>query len=171
MTVADDTELRVWLDKCKLTELVAVLSSAVDRGDKELIAACYTEQSYDDHGAFKGSGREFADYITTPAPNRDADMLLHHLLGQSVFRVEGDEAWGETFFIFHMSAGDSLMPGVGRYIDYFVRVGSEWKLQYRRVVPDWVGSLEGKLSPSMDTYVRSVRGPADALYDGRRWHS
>ena len=170
VTRADEAEVQAWIEKTRLTELVAVLSSAIDRGDKELIASCYAEESYDDHGGFKGSGREFAEYICTPSPSRDADMMLHHLIGQSLFHVDGDEAWGETFFIFHMSHGDLLLPGVGRYIDYFVRAGAEWKVKYRRVVPDWVGSVTATISPSMETYVRVARDHTDPVYDRRRWH-
>ena len=37
---------------------------------------------------------------SSSAKNSSLDAM-HHLLGQSVFEVKGDEAWGETFFIFH----------------------------------------------------------------------
>ncbi len=83
------SRLQKWLDKLALTELLAVLSAAVDRGDREAIIGCYAEESYDDHGAFKGSGREFAEMICAPAGPGD-QMTMHHLLGQSVFDVEGD---------------------------------------------------------------------------------
>jgi hypothetical protein len=48
MTMSDHLQAR--LDKLALTELVAVLSAAVDRGDREAIIGCYAEESYDDHG-------------------------------------------------------------------------------------------------------------------------
>jgi hypothetical protein len=85
--------LLAWLDKLALTELLAALSAAVDRGDRDAITGCYAEESYDDHGAFKGSGREFAQMICAPAGPAD-QMTMHHLLGQSVFDIEAD-AWGE----------------------------------------------------------------------------
>lgn len=124
-----------WIDKCALTELVAKLSAAVDRGDEEAIIDCYAEQSYDDHGAFKGSGPEFAEMICAPT-GRAGQLTMHHLLGQSVFDVEGDEAWGETFFVMHALIDGRVAVGYGRYIDYFRRAAGEWKLAYRRVVPD-----------------------------------
>jgi hypothetical protein len=98
--MADRTRRRmVWAmeastDKEELAELLAVLSSAVDRADRERIASCYTEDSFDDHGTFKGTGREFADFVSRPGPMR----TMHHLIGQSIFEVDGDEAWGETFY-------------------------------------------------------------------------
>src|ERR1700739_516978 len=91
MTTSD--QLQEWLDKLALTELLPVLSAAVDRGDREATIACYAAESYDDHGAFKGSSREFAEMICAPS-GLGAQMTMHHLLGQSVFEVEGDDAWG-----------------------------------------------------------------------------
>ena len=148
-----------WSDKCALTELVAVLSSAMDRGDREQIAACYAEESYDDHGSFKGSGREFAEFMC----DQDAVQSMHHLLGQSVFRVEGDEAWGETFFLFHGRAGSAEVSGYGRYIDYFRRISSTWKVTYRRVVPDRTTGDD----PA--AYWAPSRDRSDPVYDRRRW--
>lgn len=128
-------DLSGWLDKLALTELVSVLSAAVDRGDHDAIVNCYTDDSYDDHGSFKGTGREFADMICAPT-SRTQTMTMHHLLGQSVFDVEGDDAWGETFFVMHAVIGGQSLVSFGRYVDYFRRIDRSWKLAYRRVVPD-----------------------------------
>ena len=124
-----------WADKCELTELVAVLSAAVDRRDSEAIIACYAADSYDDHGAFKGTGREFAEMICGPSGS-GGHMTMHHLLGQSVFDVDGEQAWGETFFVMHALIAERTTTGFGRYIDYFRRIDGTWKVAYRRVVPD-----------------------------------
>ena len=115
-------ETQTWVDKSALTELVARLSAAVDRADKAAIIDCYAPQSYDDHGGFKGSGSEFADMICAPA-GRAEQLTMHHLLGQSVFDVDGDEGWGETFFVMHALIGGQVTAGYGRYIDYFQRFG------------------------------------------------
>ena len=128
-------QMNAWVDKCTLTELLAKLSAAVDRADKAAIIDCYAPQSYDDHGGFKGSGSEFADMICAPA-GRAGQLTMHHLLGQSVFDVRGDEAWGETFFVMHALVAGQVTAGYGRYIDYFQRLGGTWKLSYRRVVAD-----------------------------------
>ena len=112
-TAAEATQ--IWIDKCALTELVAALSAAVDRADKEAINACYAPQSYD-HGGFKGSGSEFAEMICAPT-GRAQQLTMHHLLGQSIFDVHGDEAWGETFFVMHALIGDEVAVGYGRYVE------------------------------------------------------
>ena len=157
MTAGEETP--AWVDKCALAELVAKLSAAVDRGDKDAIIDCYAPQSYDDHGGFKGSGSEFADMICAPT-GRAQQLSMHHLLGQSVFDVHGDEAWGETFFVMHALIGDQVAVGYGRYIDYFRRMGSAWKLAYRRVVPDV--TIPGD---DASQYWRPRRDHTDPRYD------
>jgi hypothetical protein len=153
-------DLRAWVDKCALTELLAILSAAVDRADRDAIIDCYAERSYDDHGAFKGSGREFAEMICAPGQQ----MTMHHLLGQSVFDVDGDEAWGETFFVMHAVVGDRTVRGFGRYVDYFRRIDAQWKMVYRRVVPD--ATMTGDDPAS---YWGSRRDPSDPRYDRLTW--
>lgn len=163
-------DVQTWIDKSQLAELVGRLSSAIDRGEHDVIVACYAADSWDDHGGFKGSGREFAHYICAPSPMRDADAHLHHLIGQSLFEIDEDEAWGETFFVFHLTSDTKLYPGIGRYIDYFQRIDGEWKIKYRRVVSDWVGEVDARISATMPSYVQAVRGRADPVFDRRRWH-
>jgi hypothetical protein len=152
-------EMQAWRDKLELAELVATLSSAVDRGDRARIASCYTEDSYDDHGTFKGTGQEFAEFVSRPGPMSS----MHHLIGQSVFDLRGDEAWGETFYGFHGRAGTVEVSGHGRYADYFRRVEGTWKLSYRRVLPDAVPAGDDP-----GAYWPSSRGREDPSYDRRR---
>jgi hypothetical protein len=159
MTTAE--EISAWVDGCALTELLATLSAAVDRADKAAIIMCYAPDSYDDHGAFKGSGPEFADMICSPH-SRAAELTMHHLLGQSVFDVVGDEAWGETFFVMHALVGGQVTASYGRYIDYFRRLGDGWKLAYRRVVPDV--TIPGD---DASQYWPSRRDHTDPRYDRR----
>ncbi|OBI16065.1 nuclear transport factor 2 family protein [Mycobacterium sp. E2497] len=144
-----------WITTCELTDLVARLCRAMDRLDEAAIAACYSDPSFDDHGAFKGSGQDFAAYLcASPIPP------THHLLGQSVVDIDGDQAWGETYFVMH---GLGAHPAYGRYIDYFQRSGATWKLTYRRVVPD--ATVPGDAS----TYWRATRNRDDPAYDRLRW--
>ena len=148
-----------WNDKLELAELVAILSSAADRGDVERIASCYAEDSYDDHGTFKGTGREFAEFVSAPRPM----SAMHHLLGQSVFDIDDDEAWGETFYVFNGTAGSTRVSGHGRYADYFRRIDGSWKLVYRRVLPDAVPEGDDPAA-----YWQPGRGRDDPTYDRRR---
>jgi SnoaL-like domain len=150
---------QLWTDKLELAELVAILSSAVDRADRRRVESCYAPDSFDDHGTFKGSGGQFAEFVCQPGPLRS----MHHLLGQSLFDVRGDEAWGETFYVFHGLAGKTAVFGHGRYLDYFRRIDGWWKLAYRRVVPDSVPAGDDP-----DSYWAATRDRDDPSYDRRR---
>lgn len=148
-----------WRDKAKLAELLARLSAAVDRGDGEAVASCYAADSHDDHGSFKGSGREFAQMVSAP-DGPFARLRTHHLLGQSIFDVDGDQAWGETFFVMHAIVDGHTSIGFGRYVDYFRRIRGSWKVTYRRVVPD--ATIAGD---DLDAYWRPSRDQTDPHYD------
>jgi SnoaL-like domain len=159
-TAAD--RLALWVDKLELKELLSILASAVDRADQELITSCYAEESYDDHGTFQGSGREFAEYVCHQ--DTPADFRMHHLLGQSVFEIRGDEAWGETFFVYHDATDTTTNSGFGRFIDYFQRIDSEWKVKFRRVVADRTTA-----SHDIKTFWKSTTDRNDPLYDHLTW--
>jgi hypothetical protein len=77
MTSPDD--LQSWLDKNALAELVAVLSSAVDRGDKDRIAACYAAES---SGSPCSTSRATRGGATSPTTGRrPADSTIRATTG------------------------------------------------------------------------------------------
>ena len=160
MSSSESPNVEAWLDQNTLRDLVARLGAAVDRADRARIAACYTEDSYDDHGIFKGTGRDFADFICGGV---GLMRTMHHQLGQSIFDVIGDDAWGETYFYFHADAGGTAVTGYGRYVDHFRRTREGWKVHYRRVVPDAVPPGD-----DIDGYWRSRRDESDPSHDRRR---
>ncbi len=150
--------IQEWIDKGALTQLVAELALAVDRADRARIEACYAEDSFDDHGPFKGSGRQFAEFIHT---GREG-VTMHHLLGPPVFEIDGDRARGVTPFVFHGNFGGTAVTGHGRYVDRFHRVGGAWKVVYRRVVPDRVPAGD-----DIGAYWAARRDGSDPSYDRR----
>lgn len=158
----DDVTLR---DKIELGELLARLCRGVDRADEELVASCYTADSVDRHGAFEGTGREFARYICHESPVSSDARFLHHSLGQSLFDVDGDRATGETYFNFHMATGpDTLFHGIGRYVDVFARVDGKWLIAERTVVTEWTGQHQvHTLGPGADDHV-GTRDRTDPVY-------
>jgi SnoaL-like protein len=162
-------DLETIADKLELTELVNRLARAVDRMDRQGILDCYSEKSFDDHGRFRGSREEFAEFICNNPGFTSASPFIYHLMGQSVFEVEGDEAWGETYYAYWMKAGtDRLFQSLGRYLDFFERTDEGWRLTYRRVVVDWDGTV-----PSEDAvpggHFRGTRDGNDPLYTRLTW--
>lgn len=152
-------------DKMELADLVARISRGVDRSDFDLIADCYTEDSIDYHGEFVGSGREFADYICNRSPVSSKARFLHHSLAQSIFTIDGDKAFGETYFNFHMQTEpDGLFQGMGRYVDEFARRDGVWLLKVRRVVTEWTGVHQIKTLGPTDQDIGGTRDRNDPLY-------
>lgn len=162
-------DLDLLADKLELTELVARLERAVDRKDRAGILACYSERSFDDHGRFRGSREEFADFICNDSPFTAASPFLFHLMGQSLFEIEGEEAHGESYFAFWMQVQEGkLYQSLGRYLDYFQRVDGEWRITYRRVVMEWDGSLEAT-NAVPGGHFRGTRDRTDPLYTRLTW--
>jgi hypothetical protein len=158
-------------DRLELTDLLARLARGIDRGDRELVTSCYTEDSFDDHGGFRGTGAEFAAYICGGSPISKTAKTLQHVLGQTVWDIEGDEAFGETAYGFDMvTSEDKLFRSFGRYVDYFKKVDGTWLLHYRRVVSDWGGIVEAEASPSAGGQIGSTRDTNDPSYDRRSSH-
>jgi hypothetical protein len=153
-------------DVLELNDLLAQLARGIDRSDFDLIVSCYTTESLDEHGAFSGTGREFADYICNgKSPvSKDAEFI-HHSLGQTAYEIDGDSGFGETYFIFHMFTGGRLYQGVGRYVDEFARVDGQWLISHRKVVTEWTGYVDGtRLGPLPSDHV-GYRDHRDPLYD------
>ncbi len=158
-------------DRLELSDLLSRLSRGIDRGDQELVASCYTKDSFDDHGGFKGTGAEFAAYICGGSQISASAKTLQHVLGQTVWEFRGDDAFGETAYSFDMvTSDDDLFHSFGRYVDYFKRVDGTWLLHYRRVVSDWGGVMQATASPSAGGQIGSTRDKTDPSYDGRTTH-
>jgi hypothetical protein len=156
-------------DKLELAELVARIARAVDRKDRPGILACYAEKSFDDHGRFRGARDEFAEFICNNPGFTTASPFLYHLMGQSLFDVDGDTAHGETYFAYWMqTTPDTLYQSLGRYLDYFERIGGQWLLVYRRVVMEWDGTLPAT-NAVPGGHFRGTRDGSDPLYSRLTW--
>lgn len=167
MGVAPDLETVA--DKLALTELVARLEQAVDRMDRQGILDCYSERSFDDHGRFRGSREEFAEFICNNPGFTSASRFIYHLMGQSIFEVEGDEAYGESYFYYAMQLKpDGLYQSLGRYLDYFQRAEDGWRITYRRVVMEWDGTLVCE-NAVPGGHFRGTRDHSDPLYTRLKW--
>jgi hypothetical protein len=169
MSLALDQNLLA--DRLELMDLLARLSRAIDRSDREGVAACYAEDSYDDHGAgFKGTGREFADYICGGSPTSADAVFLLHCLGQQLFDIRGDEAFGETAYMMDLKTGKGeFVHSCGRYVDYFQRIDGRWLIKYRQVVSDWTGTVHSTEFPRSADQLTSARDRTDPVYQERRW--
>ena len=100
----------------------------------------YHPDGTDDHGAFCGSGAEFARHVTDRLRAR-ADATMH-VVGDSIIDFTGaDTAEVETpVLAWHRcrdGEGGYLERFGGRYFDTFERRTGEWRIRHRRLTWDW----------------------------------
>jgi len=65
---------------------------AADRGDLALLKSCYHPDSLDDHGFFKGSGWDFADYVLTVLSEIELSI---HSISNPLIELHGKKAYVE----------------------------------------------------------------------------
>lgn len=127
-------------DRHEIAELILRLARATDRRDVAAIRACYHAESFDDHGAFQGSGADFAEWV----PRALAPFAAtQHVLSPPRIELHGDAARAETYCTAHHvfppndpgGERDSIM-GL-RYCDRFERAGGAWRIRERVCVWDY----------------------------------
>jgi hypothetical protein len=133
-------KLQAMLDDWEIRRLLAEYCHGCDRLDAVHMASVYAEVSRDDHGHFKGDGKEFARYATQTM--KETVNSCSHLLGQSLINVDGDRAAAETYFqaTLRYSSADGverLNQLGGRYVDTLERHEGNWRVKQRTCVRDW----------------------------------
>jgi len=104
------------------------------------MASVYAAASWDDHGAFKMPGKEFSREVMANRATLN-DVMSHHL-GQTLVKIDGEQAGAETYFIatvqYANEAGENEIHHIGgRYVDKLVRESGKWKIKTRLTVRDW----------------------------------
>lgn len=138
-----DPRLQELLDHHEIRRTLIDYCHGCDRCDEELMASVYLKDSWDDHGRIKGPGAQFTREMIADIQQRTA--TLSHLLGQSMIRVNGDEAGAETYFLAvtrnNSGEGVTCHQLGGRYVDRLRREGGRWLIKHRDVIRDWSISL------------------------------
>jgi hypothetical protein len=147
------------IDHHLIRQVLAEYCNACDRCDQIRMAAVYAADGWDDHGPRGGKGSDFAKTITEEMIEIDS---LSHLLGQSIIKVDGDQAGAETYFLAVMrvdaaEGGPVIHQLGGRFVDKLVREGEAWKISHRIAIRDWSITL-----PVLQDYVA-----AQGLQPGR----
>jgi hypothetical protein len=136
-----EPRLREVCDRDEIQQVVLRLARGTDRRDASLIRSCYHDDSFDDHGAFQGTGAEFAAWATQVLATFAATQ---HVVGPSRVELAGDVARVETYCTAHHvfppsdpgGERDSIM-GL-RYFDRFERArGGPWRIRRRVCVWDY----------------------------------
>ena len=164
--------LETLLAKQEIYELACRYSRALDRLDEALLRSVFFEDAFCEYGFFDGSPADFAAFAIGALSGHVAN---HHMLGNVLIEVEGDEAFGEVYFqAYHKltaPSGDGHEDLIiaGRYLDRYEKRDGAWKIAYRSEWNDWA-----RTSPTNDAYFdaapNGLRGGRqdDAVYDWER---
>ena len=85
------------LDKAAIERVLYDYCSGIDRCDEELLRSVYHDDSYDDHGVYKGDGPGF---VTFALKALERDLGTQHLVSNVRIDLEGDgKARCESYLI------------------------------------------------------------------------
>lgn len=140
------------IDIDKLNELVAReeirdclfrYCRGIDRADEAALSSAYWPDGTDHHGPYQGSAAGFVKWAMKTLPYIERGIhQIHNILIE--FRDGG--AAVESYFSAFQRQPDSMgniqqLDMKGRYLDWFVKRGNEWRILNRVVVFDWVEHL------------------------------
>ena len=155
-------------DRQAIIDLSANYMRALDRLDQALLEAQFWDDAHLAYGIYEGGPREFATFCMTALSGHDRN---HHMLGQHLVEIAGDEAFGEVYYQAYHRLTDEHgakrdLVIAGRYVDRCEKRGGVWKFAYRSEIVDWARD-----DPASDAILKATpfilgqRKPADPLYN------
>lgn len=164
-------QIQALLDKQSIYEVLVTYCRGVDRCDEDLIRAAFHDDSYDDHGYWKGPGHDLAPFLADRL--RKANASTTHSIGNVLIELDGDLARSEAqvYATLIRRGSDPVEIDVvgARYLDRFSRRAGTWRIDHRTVVLDWrkteVWPASAPPVPT-DGFVRGARWPEDPSYAG-----
>lgn len=147
----------------EIRQTLARYSRGVDRRDLAMLKSVYHDDATDDHGLFRGTGHDFAEWLL--AMHNQFPQIGQHHITQSYIELDGRTAHVESYYlaINPMVDADSgspyLMPTGGRYLDRFEQRDGAWRIARRVCTIDW--SRERLTGDAWDTAdIFAAVGPA-----------
>lgn len=163
-----ESRLQELWDHHEIRQLLATYCHGCDRADEAEMASVYARESWDDHGANKTDGKQFAHLILEQA--RQTTKVVSHQLGQSLIRVQSGKAAAETYFVATLitdrDGAEAMTQLGGRYVDTLIREDGEWRIKERLCVRDW--SSTGMIDPgylARSGFIEGQRGSADVSWN------
>lgn len=123
-------------DRLEIQDLMVRYSHAVDTRQWDMLDEVFTPDAYIDYSAMGGSAGDLAatkQFLAQMLPNF---LAFQHLISNSSISVDGDTATGRTLCHNPMLVADSqgkqslMLCGLW-YLDTFVRVEGQWRIQRR----------------------------------------
>jgi hypothetical protein len=170
-----DPAVQRLVDRQAIADVVLRYCRGIDRGDLELVRACYHPDATDEHGTFLGTRDEYVDWVGGILTRFTGTM---HVVANQLIELDGgarnrDTARCETYGVaYHW--GDppddsrrNFTTGF-RYVDRFARRGGEWRIARRVAVREWTHVVPAEqqlaIPPERDGR-RGVRDGSDAVYE------
>ena len=170
MAELDQAEIRTLLellDRAQIHDALMRYCRGVDRGDSELVLSALHPDATIDLGRGPMAAAALAEGIT-----KIAATGTMHFIGNEYVEVDGDSAYGETYFISYATiTTDSGEPATraraGRYLDRWERRDGEWKIIRRLLVDEWsrVDELPAPAAPPPGRV--GLRSKDDPVYSFR----
>jgi len=144
----------------------------VDRGDEAMIASVYHSDGVDQHGPWKGVGRDLAPMVVRHMDQVGA--IGQHHITNVLIEVQGEVADVESYYIAFQPEITPNGPGqaltCGRYLDRFERRDGRWLIAEREVVMDvhraQVGGSPWPGAPGFPAGGRRSRDASAAMFTG-----
>jgi hypothetical protein len=164
-----DPRIESLIAKQEIYELSCKYARGLDRLDGALLRSAFFDDAFCEYGFYNGPPGGFVDFCMS-ALESHADN--HHMLGNALIEVDGDEAFGEIYFqAYHKvplddGRGYEDLLISGRYLDRYERRDGVWKIAYRTERNDWSRTMPTH-SPYFDATPDGLRGGRqdDPVYD------
>lgn len=162
-----DPRIESLLAKQEIWELSCAYTRGLDRLDPTLLRSVFLPEAYCEYGFYNGSVDGFVE-LAMNALREHADN--HHMLGQALIEVEGEEAFGEVYFhAYHKVPADAGFEDLiiaGRYLDRYEKREGAWRIAYRSERNDWSRTTPTQ-SPYFEQAPEGLRGGRrdDLVYD------
>lgn len=163
-----DSDWRSLTDKQSIYELSCTYMRGQDRLDREAHRSVFWDDAWCSYGIYEGGPDGFVEFAQNALRAHAAN---HHMIGQALIDVAGDEAFGEVYYQAFHRIGESGGPErdlfiSGRYVDRYERRGGVWKIAYRSELVDWVRDTAAADAGFKGSgMISGARKPDDRLYD------
>ena len=159
-------EIQRLLDEQAIQKVLFDYCHAVDRCDSDGIRATFHEDGTDDHGVFKGTAKDFVEWVVPFLLKNYISSM--HPISNFRFRIDGDVARTECYVAPVLKrrddSGEYLDCSGGRYIDRLERRNGVWKIAHRKFIRDWRDTRKVAPPASPDVYQYGVRSKDDPSY-------
>lgn len=174
MPVLSDAEYRrvlAVLDKDAIRDVLARVSRGVDRLDPDILRGAYWPDAHVYASFFDGPVGDFIDWLVNARGDKTAGAA-HNICNIGI-ELDGDVAWGETYFIGlseNRPEGQAAFNNLttGRYLDRFEKRDGEWRIARRVFAYELSGRLPHHAAwteqPLVDMMRRGRRDREDMVF-------